>query len=350
MFILTSLMLLALAAGCAFAIPISVQSDLGRHINSKRWEAGPVLDEANFPDPSVILIAKSTDFLSWQIIKNSNGSQRDALPVLPAWVDASSPDTWAPDVVQLDDGSFVMYYAATTADYPNIHCIGAATSDTVLGPYVAQKSPLICPVSLGGAIDASGYDDNGQRYIVYKIDGNAMGHGGPCGNTKAPIVRTPLVLQPVARDGITLQSRATVLLDNNGAADQGVIEAPSLTKSGNTWILYFSSGCFVTHNYTVSYATADSITGPYKRAERPLFETGDYDLDGPGGMSVFGDGKHMVFHGWKGDGGTLYSAVVGTIDGQTAEEEGLGEPQDERRTAWSSLSLTGLLTRLLHKW
>lgn len=41
---------------------------------------------------------------------------------------------------------------------------------------------MICPLSQGGAIDASGYDDNGQRYVVYKVDGNSIGHGGACGN------------------------------------------------------------------------------------------------------------------------------------------------------------------------
>jgi hypothetical protein len=49
------------------------------------------------------------------------------------------------------------------------HCVGAATSDTILGPYTAQDSPLFCPLSQGGAIDASGYNDKGQRYIVYKV-------------------------------------------------------------------------------------------------------------------------------------------------------------------------------------
>jgi len=50
-----------------------------------------------------------------------------------------------------------------------VHCVGAATSSKILGPYTPQTIPLVCPVSLGGAIDASGFEDNGQRYIVYKI-------------------------------------------------------------------------------------------------------------------------------------------------------------------------------------
>ena len=48
-----------------------------------------------------IQVAKSTDYSTWSIVKNADGSQKDALPSLPAWVLASSPNTWAPDVNQL---------------------------------------------------------------------------------------------------------------------------------------------------------------------------------------------------------------------------------------------------------
>lgn len=62
-----------------------------------------------------------------------------------------------------------MYYCATTAADFERHCVGAAFSQNILGPYIPQEDALICPMSQGGAIDASGFDDNGQRYIVYKI-------------------------------------------------------------------------------------------------------------------------------------------------------------------------------------
>lgn len=82
------------------------------------------------------------------------------------------------------DGTFIMYYSATTNSDRSKHCVGAATSKHVRGPYTpVGDKPLFCPLEAGGAIDASGYNDHGKRYIVYKIDGNSMGHGGPCGNT-----------------------------------------------------------------------------------------------------------------------------------------------------------------------
>lgn len=85
--------------------------------------------------------------------------------------------------VAQNDGSFVMYYSATTTSDTSKHCVGAATASSVTGPYTAVGSTaLICPLSQGGAIDASGYNDNGNQYIVYKVDGNSIGHGGACGN------------------------------------------------------------------------------------------------------------------------------------------------------------------------
>jgi beta-xylosidase len=195
-----------------------------------------------------------------------------------------------------------MYYSAVAVASPDAskHCVGAATSSTILGPYTGMPDALFCPLSKGGAIDSSGFRDrDGKRYVVYKVDGNSIGHGGACGNTVAPVVGTPLMLQPVGADGYTLTGNAVPLLDNSGGGnDQGILEAPYLIRSrAGIYFLFFSSGCFVTPMYTVSYATAPNLTGPYTRAAAPLFSTGDGNgLKGPGGMSVWGDNKHMVFH------------------------------------------------------
>jgi beta-xylosidase len=214
-----------------------------------------------------------------------------------------------------DDGTFIMYYSATAAARPDgsKHCVGAATSPTILGPYTALAEALFCPLSRGGAIDASGFKDrDGKRYVVYKVDGNSIGHGGACGNTVAPIVGTPLMLQPVAADGHTFTDNAVAILDNNGAADQGILEAPVLTRSrAGVYFLFFSSGCFATSGYTVSYATATNLKGPYTRASSPLFRTGDGNgLKAPGGMSVWGDNRHMVLHANYGKGRAMYTTLI----------------------------------------
>lgn len=64
----------------------------------------------------------------------------------------------------------------------------------------------------------------------------------------APLVSTPLVLQPVASDGFTFTGSATTLLDHSGTAedgdgtDDGIVEAPALVKEGSTYFLFFSPG------------------------------------------------------------------------------------------------------------
>lgn len=42
------------------------------------------------------------------------------------------------------DGSFVMYYAASLAD-GSTHCVGAAKSTSVSGPYTAEANYIACP-------------------------------------------------------------------------------------------------------------------------------------------------------------------------------------------------------------
>lgn len=92
---------------------------------SKRSTTGPVVT-SDFPDPSIIKVgdtwyafgtqsrydntnikiqvATSQDFTSWSLVQG-----KDALGSLPAWA-VDQGNTWAPDVFQRDDGSFVMYF------------------------------------------------------------------------------------------------------------------------------------------------------------------------------------------------------------------------------------------------
>ncbi|EME43257.1 glycoside hydrolase family 43 protein [Dothistroma septosporum NZE10] len=335
----TSWLLFAFLALClqqALGAPVvSPNGSATRRGISKRSIAGPKIQGKNFPDPTIIYvdkwyafatrtigsgiriqIATSDDFETWDLVYNADGTQRDALPNLPDWVLQTSPNTWAPDVNILDDGTFVLYYSASVASDTSKHCVGAATSDNILGPYSPQAEPLFCPLDQGGAIDPAGFYDNGQRYVVYKVDGNSLGHGGACQNTVEPLVATPLILQPVSADGLTAQGAATTLLNHQGLSDDGILEAPALVKSGSTYVLFFSSGCFTTEHYNVDYATSSSITGPYTRTSTPLIESGTGDLSAPGGADVTRDGLKLVLHANNNGGRSLYTATI-QISGTT---------------------------------
>lgn len=280
-----------------------------------RQNLQPVMNGANFPDPAVIRVnngwyafstnahvndkyihiqvASTPDWKTWNLL---NGV--DALPNLPAWVDQVNPRVWAPDVVQVNDGSFVMYYTAATNQDPSKHCLGVATSKSVQGPYTpTSDQPWVCPLSQGGAIDVSGYtNSDNTRWVVYKVDGNSLGHGGECMNTVAPIVPTPIMLQQVDfATGTKLVGSPQQILTNI-ASDGPYVEGPSLSRLNGQYVLFFSTNCFATPKYDIQYATASNIKGPYTRQGR-IMATGTNGLSAPGGLDIAVNGDHAVWHG-----------------------------------------------------
>ena len=293
------------------ALPIAKTKHVKRDI------IGPVIP-TDFPDPAIIQVdgtwyafgtqsrydytqvktqlATSDDFETWTLRKDY-----DALRNLPSWVDMNDPRIWAPDVFQNDNGDYIMYFSAALASKPNLHCVGAAKSFNIEGPYDSvSDTPLACPTELGGAIDASGFQDvDGQRYMLYKDDGNAIGHGGACNNMEKPQADTWIVLVKMAGDGYTVIGDYRRLI-NRDDRDGPLVEAPALARQDNgQYVLYFSSQCYTDANYDTSYAVSDRIDGGYQKASYPLLVTGTTDVWGPGGADVDEDSEHMAFHGYR---------------------------------------------------
>ena len=160
----------------------------------------------------------------------------------------------------------------------------------------------------GGAIDPDGFlDSDGRRYVTYKIDGNSLGGGGPCGNADGSH-STAIMLQEVnTLDGITHIQDPVAILDRS-CADGPLIEAPSLVRSSQgVYVLFFSSNCYNTELYDTSYATASSVAGPYKKSARPLLVSGNPKpsigkLMSPGGTDVSVDGTSILFHSDRVEG------------------------------------------------
>ena len=253
----------------------------------------------DFPDPAIINDPTSGKWYAFATAGNGHKVQIasgpsatgpwtwldiELLPNLPSW--AVNAGIWAPDVRYLkESNSFVIYYAAQYAADTRFHCVGAAVSNTITGPYTPVANAIACPTAQGGAIDPSGYFDDATktRWVVYKVDGNSIGHGGSCGNTVDPIVSTPIMLQQVQLDGYTKIGNPTQILDR-GQYDGPLIEAPNLIKaSDGTYVLFFSSNCYSTPLYDVSYATSRSLSGPYTKSSSPLLVTGNFGLTAPGG-------------------------------------------------------------------
>jgi beta-xylosidase len=304
-----------LIAGLVSASPISPIQDRATTIS-------PVIN-SNFPDPAIFqdsdntwyAFATNNNGINVQVAQASSPSgpwtvlPNDPLPIPGAW--SNGQNVWAPDVRKIGS-TYVLYYSATDAAQTAQHCVGTATSSTVLGPYTAADAPLACPLSAGGAIDSSGFTDtDGAHYVVYKIDGNSIGNGGVCGNTVAPIVPTPLMLQQLAADGVTAVGDPIELLDR-GDADGPLIEAPNLVLVNGVYFLFFSSNCYSTPQYDVSYATASSVKGPFTKSSAPLMVTNDpFEITAPGGAQATDDGTNLVFHANCDVGRCMFERAIG---------------------------------------
>ncbi|KIX07313.1 uncharacterized protein Z518_01966 [Rhinocladiella mackenziei CBS 650.93] len=291
----------------------------------------------NFPDPSLALghdstwyafstqsekiniqLASSPDFSAWHLHDGF-----DALPTLPSWArEAPHAQVWAPDVNPRPDGSWVMYFAALMRTHPQKHCIGVATSPNVTGPYTALEDPIVCDLPGGGNIDPNLFRDpvNGQNYLVYKTDGNSIGHGGACGNTNSPIAPTPLHLQLVdPHDLVTPIGEPVFLFSNiNSIKEDGPnVERPCLIYRDSAYYLLYNAQCYAELAYRIDYVSCtvgvDTNTGilgcDWKTLKtkqqtwknRTLLDTGDEvsgtKLDAPGSMDVSPDQRKVVFHG-----------------------------------------------------
>ena len=327
---LATLVVTLAAAVAAVAAPPTNES----YIEKRDTILKPVMQGVNFPDPAIIRVGNNffgyatqgkvdgkrvhvqvaqsiNDFEHWTHLRG-----RDALPKLPNWVASDNPHVWAPDVIRLDNGKYVMYYSATLKKKKKLHCVGVAFGNNPLSPFTPgnmHEQPYICNEAAGGAIDPAGYFDpkDNTRWVVYKVDGNAVGYGGVCNNGVKPIVSTPIKLQQVrTNDGVT-KIGAPIQLITNGPADGPVVEAPSLSRMDDgTYVLFLSSNCFATPHYDVDYATARNIKGPYTKYG-PMFVTGTMGLHAPGGLDLAINGIRAVFHADYNGGRAMYTAIIG---------------------------------------
>jgi beta-xylosidase len=211
----------------------------------------------------------------------------------------------------------VLYYSANSAAEPARHCVGAAVGSDILGPFTPLPDPIACPLSAGGAIDPSGFTDtDGTHYVVYKVDGSSIGLGGPCGHgVDGPIFPTPLMLQQLAADGFTPVGAPIQLIDR-GDADGPLIEAPNIILHNGVYIIFFSSNCFNTPLYDISYATATAIKGPWTKATTGalVLTNNPFAITAPGGATATVDGQSLVFHANCGTARCMFEQPI-TITG-----------------------------------
>ncbi|GAA0575978.1 glycoside hydrolase family 43 protein [Paractinoplanes ferrugineus] len=261
----------------------------------------PVHDR-NFPDPGVLRVdgtfyaygtnsavanvplLTSTDLVHWT-------ERGDVLPAVGEWADPGN--TWAPEVLRTDAGTFVLYYTARW-NKADRQCIGTAVADSPTGPFLdTSGEPLICQDDEGGSIDASPFrDEDGSLYLYWKNDGNHIG------------VPSHLYAQRLDRDGRKLTGDRVRLLTNNQPWHGPVVEAPEMLRHDGKLYLFYSGGAFDQDGYAVGYATCDSPLGPcHDAAENPILRSAG-KAAGPGHCYpvTLADGTvWLLYHAWPAD-------------------------------------------------
>ena len=254
----------------------------------------PVFDQ-DFPDPFVLRVGKRY----YAYATNGNGKEvqtltspdlvhwtpgPDALPKVGWW--AYPGKTWAPEVVALRNGTYVLYYTANGGG----QCIGRAVASRPRGPFVDRwRKPLVCQRDEGGSIDPSPFrDDDGKLYLVWKNDGNAIGH------------TTYIWAQRLAAGGTELVGRPEQIARNDAGWEGSVVEGPQLWREDGRLYLFYSGSTFESDSYAVGYATCATPLGPCEDAsENPILKSA-CRASGPGHHTLIrADGETWIlYHAW----------------------------------------------------
>lgn len=260
----------------------------------------PVYD-GDFPDPFVVFdgdrywaYATQGSFTEIQLLSSEN--MRDwrlhhggALPEPAAWAEPYS--SWAPAVSETA-GRWVLYYA-TLERTSGLHCISRAVADVPAGPFHDDSAgPIVCPRDLGGAIDPSPFaDGDGTVWLLWKNDGVAVG---------AP---SSIFAQRLTADGLDVEGDAVPLIATDQAWEAPHVEAPSMARAGDRYLLLYSGNWWNDAAYGVGAAVCDAVVGPCRKpGDGPVLSAAPRAA-GPGGAEFFrrADGELWVaFHAWLG--------------------------------------------------
>ena len=231
--------------------------------------------------PGNVQMLRSDDLVTWT-------REKDAMPDVGKWAYAAR--TWAPEVLDLDDDTFVLYYTALSNTLGR-QCVGRAVSSTPTGPFVDRwGEPLVCQEGEGGSIDPSAFrDDDGALYLLWKNDGNCCS------------MDTYIYAQRLSDDGLSLVGEPRRLVKQDRPWEGAVVEAPTLWKQDDRYYLFFSGNDFDSDLYAVGYATCDGPLGPCEDApENPILKS-RCAASGPGHQAVVRDDDEdtwLVYHAW----------------------------------------------------
>ncbi|WP_405112205.1 glycoside hydrolase family 43 protein [Paenibacillus sp. FSL K6-1217] len=271
-------------------------------------EGPPEFGNVSVHDPSVIRVedtyyvfgshlasAKSKDLMSWTQISSGVTDDNVLIPGVTqelsetlSW--AQSDTLWAPDVIQLADGKFYMYYDACKGDSP-LSALGIAVADEIEGPY-KNKGIILKSGMSGIGDDGEVYDATEKPNVVdpdvfFDKDGKLwMVYGSYSGGIFI------LELDPATGFPLEGQGYGKKLLGGNHAR----IEGPYMLYSPETdyYYLFLSyGGLDANGGYNIRVARSKHPAGPFEDSE------GKAMLDAQGTPGVLFDDPAYAPYGVK---------------------------------------------------
>ncbi|WP_151734670.1 glycoside hydrolase family 43 protein ['Paenibacillus yunnanensis' Narsing Rao et al. 2020] len=248
----------------------------------------PSYDNVSVHDPSVIKVkntyyvfgshlasAKSKDLMSWTQISTEVSDDNKLIPNVTEELSATfnwaqTNTLWAPDVIQLEDGKFYMYYNACKGDSP-LSAMGIAVADKIEGPYKDQgiflKSGMAGVGSDGEIYDATQKPNVVDPDVFFDKDGKLwMVYGSYSGGIFI------MEMDPATGFPLPDQGYGKKLLGANHAR----IEGPYMLYSPETdyYYLFLSYGGLDSHGgYNIRVARSKNPDGPFEDSEgKPMIE------------------------------------------------------------------------------
>ncbi|RYX91439.1 glycoside hydrolase, partial [bacterium] len=237
-------------------------------------------------------ILHSTDMVNWKI----TGAVFDKRP------DWTTGNFWAPEISHYKN-KFYVYYTAHKKDGPL--CVAVASSNKADSGY-KDHGPLVCEDA--GSIDAQPIsDNNGDRYLVWKEDGNSRNQA------------TPIWAQKFSDDGTKLTGEKKELFRNDPKTWEGnLVEAPFIKKHNNMFYMFYSGNacCGTECNYAMGVARAKNLLGPWeKNPANPILKSNDvWKCPGHGSIATDHNGKDfMLYHAYNTKS-TVFVGRQGLLD------------------------------------
>lgn len=255
----------------------------------------------DFPDPFVL--RDGDKYYAYATQTRGTGFQIMESPDLVHWknlvLDFPIPwardHYWAPEVVHHKDKYYLTYSARDSK--ARKHHIAIATADRATGPFRHHDFLVRGDDNKVGVIDATHFfEPDGSAALVYSEE-------------------TPrrIVLRMAAADLLSVGGEVTELIRPDLDWEHGVTEAPSIVLRAGVYHLFYSAGPYegtkAGGRYAVGHAASRSLKGPYKKSPRPILESVEGALYGPGHQTVINtdDGQWwMMYHAWDAVGQPRY--------------------------------------------